>query len=195
MQARPFCYRCRKPASTCYCQEVRPVRPGFEVVLLQHPRERRKGIGTARMVHLSIPGSRLIVGERFEENPEVASLLADAGRHCVVLFPGPGSLDLDAAGSAAFPADRRLVVFVIDGTWACARKILRLSPSLAALPKIRFSPRQPSEYSAIRQQPAPQCLSTLEAVHHLIGVLEPATDASPMLGIFREMVRRQETYA
>jgi DTW domain-containing protein YfiP len=63
------------------------------------------------------------------------------------------------------------VVFLIDATWGGARKLLRLSPSLQRLPRIMFTPSAPSRY-VIKQQPQEGCLSTLEAVHELLTVLE-----------------------
>ena len=68
---------------------------------------------------------------------------------------------------------RRLVVFILDATWALGRKMLRLSPSLQRLPRVMFTPSAPSRY-VIKQQPHPGCLSTLEATHELLGALARA---------------------
>jgi DTW domain-containing protein YfiP len=86
---------------------------------------------------------------------------------------------------------RQLVVFVLDATWSGARKMLRLSPSLQRLPRIMFTPAAPSRY-IIKQQPQAGCLSTLEAVHELLTVLErTGLDCYPqpeqLLGIFQRM--------
>ena len=67
------------------------------VLLLQHPRERRTPIGTARLAHLCLPGSELHVGVDFDNNPDVLAALAAAeaaGRPAHLLFPGPRSVDL-----------------------------------------------------------------------------------------------------
>ena len=85
----------------------------------------------------------------------------------------------------------RLVVFLLDATWSGARKMLRLSPSLQRLPRIMFTPAAPSRY-IIKQQPQAGCLSTLEAVHELLTVLERGgLDHYPqpeqLLGIFQRM--------
>jgi DTW domain-containing protein YfiP len=70
-------------------------------------------------------------------------------------------------------AGRRLVVFLLDGTWACAAKMLRISTSLKELPQIMFPPAAPSRF-VIKQQPVVGCLSTLEATHELLLALERA---------------------
>ncbi len=66
---------------------------------------------------------------------------------------------------------RRLVVFLLDATWSGARKMLRLSPNLQRLPRVMFTPSAPSRF-VIKQQPVEGCLSTLEATHELLVVLE-----------------------
>jgi DTW domain-containing protein YfiP len=69
--------------------------------------------------------------------------------------------------------------------------MLRLSPSLQRLPRIMFTSSAPSRY-IIKQQPQEGCLSTLEAVHELLTVLERAgLDHYPqpelLLSIFQRM--------
>jgi DTW domain-containing protein len=86
---------------------------------------------------------------------------------------------------------RRLVVFLLDATWGGARKLLRLSPSLQQLPRIMFTPTTPSRY-IIKQQPQEGCLSTLEAVHELLLVLERSgldryPDPEQLIALFHRM--------
>ena len=109
--------------------------------------------------------------------------------------PGAGS-QTDPSGSKLSAlrsqlTGRRLVVFLLDATWSGARKMLRLSSSLQRLPRIMFTPSAPSRY-LIKQQPQAGCLSTLEAVHELLLVLERhGLDRYPqpelLLGIFQRM--------
>jgi DTW domain-containing protein YfiP len=110
----------------------------------------------------------------------------------VLLYPGETARNLSRG--ALQPADlggRRLVVFLLDATWACARKMLRLSASLQRLPRIMFTPSSPSRY-VIKQQPQAGCLSTLEATHELLVALERSgLDRYPLpeqlLGLFQRM--------
>jgi len=72
--------------------------------------------------------------------------------------------------------------------------MLRLSPSLQALPRIMFTPAAPSRF-IIKQQPAAGCLSTLEAVHELITGLERAgLDAYPEPGQLLEIFHRMQDF-
>ena len=64
-------------------------------------------------------------------------------------------------------------MFLIDATWHCARSIARQSPSSPASRGSAIEPRSPSRFT-IKRQPAPWCLSTLEATHELLLALEAA---------------------
>ena len=92
---------------------------------------------------------------------------------------------------ASAPGERRLVVFLIDATWHCSRKIVRESPSLMRLPRLTIEPSSPSRF-IIKRQPAAWCLSTVEAAHELLLALEAAglevyPDKNRLLDAFNAM--------
>jgi DTW domain-containing protein YfiP len=188
-QARPICPRCRRPTPTCYCAHLVPQATRTRVVVLQHPREERTAIGTARMAHLALTGSVLRVGLDFSADPVVNGALAERPDR-YVLFPGPGAVPIEA-----LPREHPITLVVLDGTWWQAKKLLNLNPQLAALPRVGFSPAQPSDYR-IRRQPAEFCVSTIEALAEVLGKLEhdPARFATLLLP-FRAMVDAQLRYA
>jgi DTW domain-containing protein YfiP len=80
------------------------------------------------------------------------------------------------------------LVVIIDGTWAHAKRMKRLSKNLHALPSIAFTPPTPSVFR-VRRQPKVECYSTLEAAHHLM-VLLGYGDHRGMLDTFEWMVDR-----
>ncbi|XXT23264.1 tRNA-uridine aminocarboxypropyltransferase [Sorangium sp. So ce429] len=181
---RDVCWRCRRPRPVCYCALLPSLPTRTRVVLLQHPRERRVGIGTARMTHLSLPNSELHEGVIFEEDARIIALASDPTT--AVLFPGG---DADPAGG---PPVRSLIV--VDGTWWQARKMLALNPRLASVRRIGVTPRAPGNYR-IRKEPRPECLATVEAVASALAALEdePAR-FDTMLRAFEFMVDRQIAY-
>jgi DTW domain-containing protein YfiP len=191
---RDLCPGCLKARLLCYCQDVRPFATRARFVILQHPLERKRSVGSARIAYNCATNSRLIQGASFEDHPEVRELMADPALHCVVLFPGPKSHVLVVGEPPALPPGRQLVVFVVDGTWPLAKTMLYRSPTLMSLPQICFPPGGPESEYGFRAQPAPHCLSTLEAIHRLVGLLEPEVDASILLELFRRMVREQTEY-
>lgn len=183
---RAVCQRCLRPQVTCYCGELPPIPTRTRVVLLQHPRERRVAIGTARMAHLALPNSELHLGVEFSRHERLQRLLADPASRPAVLYPAA-----EAPGPDAWTEEPPRTLVVIDGTWTQARKVLSLNPCLRALPRISLRPARPGNYR-IRREPAAHCLSTIEAVVEALGQLEgePARFA-PMLAAFDRMVDRQ----
>jgi DTW domain-containing protein len=171
-----------------------PTRTRF--LFLMHPKEfKEEKAGTGRLTHLCLPNSELHMGVGFDDDKTVQTVLNDPRHFPVLLYPGMTAVNLsEPAQLPAFTAqlgERQLVVVLLDGTWAGARKMLRLSPSLQRLPRIMFTPEAPSRY-VIKQQPQEGCLSTLEAVHELLTVLQRAgLDDYPrsdqLLGIFQRM--------
>lgn len=134
------------------------------MVFLQHPRERHVAIGTARMAHLALEGSALVEGVTLDDHPLVSQEMMAGG--AAVLFPGEEAQPLEAWRHAPPRA-----LFVLDGTWAQARKLLKLNPRLAALPRVGFTPAAPGNYR-IRKEPSDECLATIEAVASVLGILE-----------------------
>ncbi len=136
-------------------------------------------IGTARMAHLALPGSLFIEGLAIDDH------LPDED-DVAVLFPGEGARPL-----AQWLQSPPRVLIVVDGTWSQARKLLRLNPRLAALPRLSYDPPQPGNYR-IRREPSDKHLSTIEATAAVLGVLEgdPARFATMLLP-FDLMVDRQ----
>lgn len=137
-------------------------------------------VSTCRLAHLSLPNSEMHVRMRPEGAPRLEALARAPGT--MVLFPGPGAVDV--ASLTEPPA----ALFVVDGTWVNARKVLERSPLLSALPRLGLSPTTPGNYR-IRREPAPHCLSTIEAVAHVLGVLEGSPERfTPMLGSFTRLI-------
>lgn len=194
---RTSCETCRQPDFACYCADLRPFHAEVHFAILIHPIESRRRIATGRMSHLTLANSSLIEGQDFREDARVNALLADPANDCRLLYPGPGATDLGGlpaeARTAALtpPAGRRLVIFVIDGTWATARKTMRLSTNLAPLPRLCFRPERPSNFR-VRKQPRPECYSTLEAIHQLLEFRAPGRpEHAGLLHVFERMVEKQ----
>lgn len=182
--ARDVCMNCRRPRTVCYCAHLVPLPTRLRVVFLQHPREARVPISTARMAHLMLLNSELHKGVSFEAHPRVQELVEDP--NAALLFPGEGAQDPRTIDAGSV---RTLVV--LDGTWPQARKVLKENPILGRLRRIGLVPAQPGNYR-IRLPPAPDCLATIEAVSSAVGVLEGAPERfGAMLAAFTFMVDRQ----
>lgn len=185
-QFRDVCAACRRPERVCYCRHVTTFATRTRVVVLQHPRERDMPVNTARIASLCLPDAEVHVGLRLPES----LVLGDPLRPAALLYPGPGAIDVERS-----PPPTDITLVVVDGTWSQAKKLVRLNPALAALPRYAFRPPRPSEYR-IRKGPHDDYVSTLEALTVVLGVLEGDRDCFlPMLLPFRAMVEAQIAFA
>lgn len=198
---RITCYRCFWPQPLCWCTSLTPMPTRSKFVFLMHPKEwKQEKAATGRLTHLCLAHSEIHCGIAFDTHEEVQTLIQDPRNFPVLLYPGREAVNLSGGSEVlgAFRelvANRQLVVFLLDATWALGRKMLRLSPSLQRLPRIMFTPDGPSRF-VIKQQPHAGCLSTLEATHELLLALERAqldTYANPtqLLDVFDRMQRFQ----
>jgi DTW domain-containing protein YfiP len=198
---RKICHNCRQPDFSCYCQWLQAFDPQIRFVILIHPIEVHRRIATGRMSHLSLKNSHLITGHDFTENNEVNEILHSEDNHCLMLYPGRQARNLSPMSVTErfdlVPSHKKLTLFVVDGTWNTARKTMHLSENLKGLPRICFTPASPSNFR-VRKQPAQECYSTIEAIHHTIELLGPSCGFSVaqrehdrLLFIFDKMVSRQ----
>ena len=161
-----MCGRCRRPVSVCYCGALPRIETATRVVILQHPREHDMPIGTARMASLCLPASELHVGVRWDDSVLLARALGDPARPPILLYPGPGARDI-----LRDPPSGAVTLVVVDGTWSQAKTVVRDNPVLRALPRYAFATPEPSQYR-IRREPDAAYVSTIEALMHVLGVLE-----------------------
>ena len=184
-----MCERCRRPRSVCFCEGVTPVETRTRVLILQHPRERDVGIGTARIARLGLANATLRIDVDFSADPVVREVVAAGNAY--VLFPGDDAIDVETANFAD-----PITLVVLDGTWWQAQKLLRANPALAALPRLRMTPTALSVYGQIRREPADHCVATVEAVAHVLGHLEgDQARFSELLNSLALMVKRQLYFA
>lgn len=163
---RAVCARCARPADACYCHALTTLETRSLVVVLQHPREAGMPFGTARMAQLCLPSAELHVGIAWDGSEVLQRIGRDAERPPVLLHPGPGARDIHRD-----PPRTPVTLVVLDGTWPQTRAMVRASPALARLPRFTFTPPEPSRYR-IRREPRADYVSTIEALAHVLGVLE-----------------------
>ena len=163
---RVICPQCRKALKDCLCSELKPFDPKIRVVILMHPMEAKKErVGTGRVAHLSLKNSEIIVGIDFTDNARVNALINDPKLFPTVLYPGDNSLNItNDEFSYSDASGKELVVFIIDGTWPCAKKMMTLSKNLHTITRVCFTPRKSSQF-LIKQQPHELCVSTIEAIY------------------------------
>ena len=202
--SRESCFHCFRIQSLCICDSIKTFEIEPLIVLLVHPREFMKTVGSVRIVKLSLKGSMLLRGfaPDFDRDPVIASLIQNPDHAPMILYPGHDSLNLSSAPPETLiekiPTGKRPVIFVIDGTWGAAKNMIKNSRVLSQLPKISFEVGAPSIYQ-FRKQPNSYCLSTVEAVAELIENLKmrglcapkPINGHLEMITTFKKLITSQ----
>ncbi len=167
---RELCLNCLRPQKACFCSKVDSFETQTKFIILMHPKESKKSfLGTGRLSHTALKNSQIIVGVNFDEDPQVQAILNNNSNECILLYPGESSINLSRETLPVTPKQR--IIFILDGTWPCAKKMMRKSTSLHDLPRVSFETKKTSEF-IIKHQPANYCLSTIESIYVLLSELE-----------------------
>jgi DTW domain-containing protein YfiP len=160
---------CGKPPAVCVCDRIEPMEVNTKVLVLQHPREQDRLLGTVPILERAIGAVRR-VGLSW---PNLAAALGEpATGRWGVLWPlggsGAGAAGSGTPGPGPGPGpvgDRTLEgIVVLDGTWTQAKALWWRNAWLLKLERIVVQPKEPSIYGKLRKEPRAGFVSTLEAV-------------------------------
>lgn len=171
------------------------------VLILQHPQEQDRVLGTAKLVCSTLGQATLRVGLSWRNLGHALKVQADA-KDWGVLYLGSAQ----AAKSAGRPlvaldrkgepladqegAHRELKgIVALDGNWAQAKALWWRNPWLTKLRRFVVVPDSPSLYGDLRREARRDAVSTLEAIALALAVLEAdPTVQERLLGPFRAML-------
>ena len=181
----------------CFCKYMQPFDPGVKFVLLMHPKEaKHQRTGTGRMAHVGILNSEIIVGIDFTQNKRVCQLLADPQYFPVLMYPGDDAWNAKKEGLKAEIGNKKLLVFIIDSTWFCSKKMIRLSTNIMSLPKISFYGKYESIFT-FKREPQPEYISTIESCYYLIKelqeveIVDKGINPECLMTAFKAMIKLQ----
>jgi hypothetical protein len=195
----------------CICESVTPVESRISLLILQHPQEQDRALGTARLAALHFKNAVVKIGLSW---PSLAKALgrpvADPQRWAVLYLGSAKASDLGtdaevvamtrkgeaAEGQRAILSDIEGVV-LLDGTWSQAKALWWRNAWMLKCQRVILNPRHPSRYGALRREPRTDGLSTIEAAAMLIAALEKRPEIAAtlnasferMLARFREVQR------
>ena len=194
---RDFCYTCFRPKDSCVCEVLKPFDPGIKFVFLMHSKEsKRQRTGTGRIAHAGLIESEIIMGIDFTKNERLCGLLQHPQYFPVLLYPDQNAWNSKKEGFKEELNGRKLLAIIIDSTWFCSKKMIKLSTNIMALPKLSFS----GEYRSIftfKREPHPECVSTIETCYYLIrefqesGLIEKTSNPESLMDAFKMMIKFQ----
>src|ERR1700742_1675422 len=172
-EAIPDCPTCHKPLPLCICDSIEPVENRISLLILQHPQEQDRALGTARLTALHFKNAVLKIGLSW---PSLSKALGrpvhDPSRWAVLYLGSAKVADLDTdreivainrkgqveEGQRAILGEIEGIV-LLDGTWSQAKalwwrnawmlKCQRVTPGRAPRPR----------YAALRREPRRDGLS------------------------------------
>jgi DTW domain-containing protein len=198
------CPTCAKPPELCVCAFVEPIDNRIEVLVLQHPQEQDKLLGSARLAVHHLQHASFRIGLSWP------SLEAALGRHAdprrwAILHLGsapvesfPPGRDLALVDKKGHPLSEQQAtlsalegVVLFDGTWSQAKTLWWRNAWVLKAPRIAIRPTRPSLYGKLRKEPRKEGLSTLEATALVLSRLENRPEIEKaMLSTFRRMLQR-----
>ncbi len=199
------CPRCEKPLPLCICDTVKPIENRISLLILQHPQEQDRALGTARLTALHFTDAVVKIGLSW---PSLAKALgrpvADPSRWAVLylgsakaaaLDPGKEIVALNRKGDVADNQRAILAriegVVLLDGTWSQAKALWWRNPWMLKCQRVILGPKHPSAYGALRREPRRDGLSTLEAAAMLVAALERRPEiAATLRAAFERMLAR-----
>lgn len=133
-----------------------------------HPKEYRKTKnGTGHFTHKSLINSELFIGIDFSNHEKLNSIINNPLNETFILYPDNKSINLN---HQTIKNDKNIVLILIDSTWSCSKKILRVSKNLQKLKKVSFENSKTSDFK-IKTQPNKFCLSTIESTQYVLKLL------------------------
>ncbi|MFO6425019.1 tRNA-uridine aminocarboxypropyltransferase [Motilimonas sp. KMU-193] len=160
MSERPWCNRCNKAQVACICKLITEINNQYKLIILQHPSEANKAVGSARILSLSLSQCELICSETIS-----LEKLVEAPTYLLY----PSSEPVISAGEGKFADNSQFIL--LDGSWKKAFRLLQLNPALQQLPRVGIAVKQPSQYR-IRKSNKAQGVSSVEAGYYLMSQLE-----------------------
>ena len=200
------CPRCLKIPELCVCEFIAPQTTKPHVLILQHPQEPDKDLGSAQLAHLALPNSTLKIGLSWPNLSKALGREVQAARWAV-LYLGSGmksgsinaGLHFVSKKGEELPEKESQAVLkslegivVLDGTWTQAKALWWRNAWLLKLKRAILVPSHPSMYRELRKEPRRECLSTIETIaESLRGMGEPKESTDSLVRLFSKLLEKQ----
>jgi DTW domain-containing protein len=174
-------------------------------LILQHPQEQDRALGTARLTAQHFKHAVVKVGLSWPSlSKALGRRIGDPSRWAVLYLGSAKVADLDTEREvvaidrkgAVEPNQRALLgdiegVVLLDGTWSQAKALWWRNAWMLKCQRVILGPKRPSRYGDLRREPRGDGLSTIEAAGMLLAALEKRPDIAETLNAsFERMLAR-----
>lgn len=177
-----ICERCGKVKRLCVCTNAEPFDNRHFVLIMQHPQEQDKELGTAGILKSMLKNSRLEIALSRSGLAAVLKRPADP-KKWGVLYLGAQKETPVASGlyvlnkKGGLAADREQIlkdlegIILLDGSWSQAKALWWRNPWLLKTRRLLLVPEKRSLYGKLRKEPRRESVSTLEACAQCLNYL------------------------
>src|SRR2546421_4249256 len=205
VEAMPDCPRCLKPLALCICDSVTAIENRVSLLILQHPQERDRALGTARLTALHFKNAVVKIGLSWPSlSKAVGRQVADPSRWAVLYLGSAKVADLETSSDIVainrkgeIEDNQRAIlkdiegIVLLDGTWSQAKALWWRNAWMLKCQRVVLGPAHPSRYGKLRREPRNDGLSTIEAAAMLLSSLEKRPDIAKALhSSFERMLAR-----
>jgi len=180
------CKNCEKPPHLCVCAAISPIDNNIAVVILRHPQEQDRLLGTARIATLQLQNSLLKTGLSWRNLDKVLGQPADPKLWGILYLGTQESgkrlpdnqpvVVLTKKGGVAEEQDEVLDrlqgIILLDGNWQQAKALWWRNAWMLKCRRIVLQPPRPSLYGNLRKEPRRESVSTIEAAAYTLAALE-----------------------
>jgi DTW domain-containing protein len=204
-EAIPDCPRCLKPLPLCICDSIAPVENRIALLILQHPQEQDRALGTARLTALHFKNAVVKIGLSWPSlSKALGRQVADPSRWAVLYLGSAKVADLETDRDIVainrkgeIEDNQRAIlkdiegIVLLDGTWSQAKALWWRNAWMLKCQRVILGPTRPSRYGKLRREPRRDGLSTIEAAAMLLASLEKRPDIAETLhASFERMLAR-----
>jgi DTW domain-containing protein len=205
IEAIADCPHCGKPLPLCICDGITRIESRISLLILQHPQEQDRALGTARLTALHFANAVLKIGLSWPSlSKALGRTVADPSRWAVLYLGSAKASDLDTESEIVainrkgeIEDNQRAVlkgiegIVLLDGTWSQAKALWWRNPWMLKCQRVILGPKRPSAYGQLRREPRRDGLSTIEAAALLLATLEKRPEiAATLNGSFERMLAR-----
>ncbi len=200
--AAEICPHCNKAPALCVCEGIAKLDNRVGLLILQHPQEQDKGLGTARLTALHFNNAVFKIGLSWPSLTKALGRQADPKAWAVLYlgsakpadFPDRAEIAVLDKSGAPVPHQNSALseiegIILLDGTWSQAKTLWWRNAWMLKCKRVALAPRRPSLYGKLRKEPRKEALSTLESAGLLISRLERRADfEAALLKTFARML-------
>jgi DTW domain-containing protein YfiP len=186
MSSEENCPQCEKPRNLCVCEGIEPIDNRIFVLILRHPQEQDRKLGTARIAALQLRNCAVKTGLSWANISKAAGRPVADPKKWGVLYLGTAKtsegLDtqpltvVNKKGEPVPGGDTLLKdiegIILLDGNWAQAKALWWRNAWLLKCRRLVLQPGKPSLYGNLRKEPRRESVSTIEAAAYTLAALE-----------------------